>query len=129
MSAEPELTHEPADAPDAVRLPDGRLIHLELHFGSSIVMVADEFAEHGALSPATTRVHLSGAVSPVADVEEVWRCAIEAGATVHRPLVDAFWGDREGQIFDPFGHRWGLAQHVRDVSLKEVTVLAAQAFG
>jgi PhnB protein len=50
----------------------------------------------------------------------VWRRAIEAGAT--------FWGDRDGQIVDPFGHRWGLSQHLHDVSLEEMTELAARAF-
>jgi PhnB protein len=112
-----------------ITLPDGRLIHLELHFGPSVVMVADEFPEEGALSPATTGCTSAVMYLDVADIDDVWRRAIRAGATVHRPLVDAFWGDRDGQIVDPFGHRWGLSQHVRDVSLAEMSELAAQVFG
>jgi uncharacterized glyoxalase superfamily protein PhnB len=93
--------------------PDGRLIHLELHFGPSVVMVASEFPEHDALAPTTTGCTSSVFYLDVTDVDDLWRRALDAGASVHRPLADAFWGDREGQIIDLFGHRWGLSQHVR----------------
>jgi PhnB protein len=112
-----------------IKLPDGRLIHLELHFGPSVVMVASEFPEHDALAPTTTGCTSSVFYLDVTDVDDLWRRALDAGASVHRPLADAFWGDREGQIIDPFGHRWGLSQHVRDVSLAEMSELAAEAFG
>ena len=52
----------------------------------------------------------------------------EAGAKM-QPLGDAFWGERYGQIVDPFGHRWGLAQHVRDVPREEVQRAATELFG
>ena len=55
--------------------------------------------------------------------------ALGAGAEVLHPLTDQFWGDREGQLTDPFGHRWGLAQHVRDVPRDEIAHAAAAAFG
>jgi PhnB protein len=55
--------------------------------------------------------------------------ALAGGATVTRDLADAFWGEREGQVTDPFGHRWGLTQHVRDVGLEEMTTIAAHVFG
>jgi uncharacterized glyoxalase superfamily protein PhnB len=51
------------------------------------------------------------------------------GAEVLHPLGDTFWGDRHGQITDPFGHRWGLAQHIRDVPTEEIARAAAKAFG
>ncbi len=54
---------------------------------------------------------------------------IEAGATVFEPLHDAFWGERTGQFIDPFGHRWAIDQHIRDVPHDEVARLAAAAFG
>ena len=63
------------------------------------------------------------------DVDALWQRALDAGAQVDSPLQDAFWGDRHGQITDPFGHRWGLAQHVRDVPHEEVVRAAAAAFG
>ena len=54
---------------------------------------------------------------------------VDAGANVLQPLQDQFWGDRYGQIIDPFGYRWGLAQHIRDVSSEEIARRAAHVFG
>ena len=63
------------------------------------------------------------------DVDALWQRALDAGAEVLHPLADAFWGDRHGQITDPFGHRWGLSQHLRDVPHDELVRAAAEAFG
>jgi PhnB protein len=112
-----------------ITLPDGRLIHLELWFGPSVVMVADEFPEHDALSPKTTGCTSAVLYLQTTDVDSVWARAIVGGAEVLRPLNDSFWGEREGQIIDPFGHRWGLSQHVRDVPLEEMSRAAAEVFG
>jgi PhnB protein len=112
-----------------IALPDGRLMSVELRFGDATVMAADEFPEMGVLSPLA----LGG--TPVVlnlrtdDVDTLWARAVEAGADVHQPLADAFWGERHGQLTDPYGHRWGLAQHLRDVPPDEVARLAAEAFG
>ncbi len=59
----------------------------------------------------------------------VFQGAIDAGATVFEPMHDAFWGERTGQFIDPFGHRWAVDQHLRDVLPEEVARLAAEAFG
>jgi PhnB protein len=118
-----------AEEKSRITLPDGRLLHLELWFGPSVVMVADEFPEHGALSPATTGCTSAVLYLQTSDVDAVWARALEGGATVVRPLADTYWGEREGQIMDPFGHRWGLTQHVRDVSLEEMSRAAAEVFG
>ena len=118
-----------AEERSRVTLPDGRLIHVELWFGSSVLMVADEFPEHGALSPNTTGCTSTVFYVQTADVDALWARAIDAGAQEARPLADSFWGEREGQIVDPFGHRWGLSQHVRDVSLDEMSRAAAEVFG
>jgi PhnB protein len=117
-----------AEEKSRITLPDGRLLHLELWFGPSVVMVADEFPEHGALSPATTGCTSAVLYLQASDVDAVWARALEGGATVVRPLADTYWGEREGQIMDPFGHRWGLTQHVRDVSLEEMSRAAAEVF-
>ena len=111
-----------------VPLPGGKLMQVELRFGGSTVMLADEFPELGVLSPlaiggTATVLHLV-----TADVDRLWERAVEAGAEVRQPLGDAFWGERYGQITDPFGHRWGLAQRVRDVSPEEVARAAAELF-
>ena len=117
-----------AEERDRLPLPNGKVMYVELWFGHSPVMVADEFPDLGILSP------LSIGGTPVVlhiltdNVESVWQRAVEAGAAVVRPLQDQFWGDRQGQLLDPFGHKWGLAQHVRDVPRNEIAAAAASAF-
>jgi uncharacterized glyoxalase superfamily protein PhnB len=112
---------------ERITLPDGRLINVVLELGGSTMVLADPFPEHGARPP-------SGALPfvlylHVDDVDRAWQRAVGVGATVVRPLADAFWGEREGQLDDPFGYRWGLTQHMRDVPIAEMTRLAAEAFG
>jgi PhnB protein len=118
-----------AEERSRVPLPGGKLMSVELWFGDSAVMVADEFPEMGIVSPQT----LGGTPTVLnlltEDVDALWRRAVEAGAEVLHPLQDAFWGDRHGQLTDPFGHRWGLAQHLRDVPPEEIARAAAEAFG
>ena len=112
-----------------VPLPDGRLMSVEVWYGDSAVMLADEFPELGVLSPLSV-----GGTSVVLNlftdnVDALWRRAVDAGAEVLHPLQDSFWGDRHGQITDPFGHQWGLAQHIRDVPHEKIVRAAARAFG
>jgi uncharacterized glyoxalase superfamily protein PhnB len=111
-----------------ITLPNGKLIHVELAFGDLTVMLADEFPEMTSFGPR----HLGGTYGAIYlhldDVDRVWDRAVGAGATVVRPLANVFWGERDGQILDPFGHRWGLTQHVRDVSILEMQELATEAF-
>ena len=118
-----------ADEQGRITLPDGRLIDVRLSVGASELVLADEFPEQDALAPSPKVKPSSVFYLHVEDVDLVWSRAIAAGAEVVRPLQDAFWGDREGQITDPFGYRWGLTQHLRDVSAEEKARLAAAAFG
>jgi PhnB protein len=64
----------------------------------------------------------------VADAEPAFAQAVAADAAIRQPLADMFWGDRHGQLEDPFGHHWSIGQHLRDVSRDEVVAAAAQAF-
>ena len=112
-----------------VTLPDGRLIDVNLRLGPSMIVLADEFPEHGARSPAATGCTSVVFYLECPDVDATWERALAAGASVVRPLADVFWGAREGQVIDPFGHRWGLSQHLRDVPVDEVARGAAVAFG
>jgi PhnB protein len=108
--------------------PDGRLMSVELRIGDSRLHLADEFPELGVLAPPSiggTAVVLS---LNVEDAEAVFAQALVAGAEVRQPLQEMFWGDLHGQLADPFGHRWSVAQHVRDVSHDEIVAAAAQAF-
>jgi PhnB protein len=118
-----------AEERDRLALPGGKLMYVELWFGDSAVRVSDEFPEAGILSPQS----LGG--TPVvlhlftADVDALWDRAVDAGAEILHPLADQFWGDRQGQVTDPFGHRWGMAKHLRDVPRQEIERAAAAAFG
>jgi PhnB protein len=104
-------------------MPDGRLGHAELQIGDSRIMLADEMAdvpEALARSPRTLGGVTSGLNVYVADADAVFKRAVEAGATVKRPLTNQFYGDRSGTIEDPFGHLWTIATHVEDLSPEEM---------
>jgi PhnB protein len=108
--------------------PDGRLMSVQLRIADSVLHIADEFPEMGVLAPPSlggTAVVLSLEVS---DAETAFAQAIEAGATVRQPLQEMFWGDLHGQLDDPFGHRWNISQHLRDVPHEEVVAAAAKLF-
>jgi PhnB protein len=100
--------------------PDGRVGHAELMIGNSMVMVADEFPEHGNKSPETLNGSPVGLAIYVENVDEVFKRAVEAGATVKEPVSDKFWGDRAGSVTDPFGHKWTILTHKEDVSPDEM---------
>ena len=99
-----------------------------LRIGDSDLHVADEFPEMGVLAPPSiggTPVILA---LDVADAEVVFADALAAGAQVRQPLGEMFWGDKHGQVEDPFGHRWNIAEHVRDVANDEIVAAAAKLF-
>jgi PhnB protein len=100
--------------------PDGKVMHAELRIGDSIFMLADEFPEFGGLSPQSTGGAGMGLHIYVEDVDSAFDRAIGAGGTVEMPVADMFWGDRYGKLVDPFGHKWSIATHTRDVSMKEM---------
>jgi len=112
-----------------VPVPDGRFMQIELRFGNSPVMIADEFPEMGVISPLTVGGVYCTLSIHSDDVDALWQRALEAGAEVFQPLQDMFWGDRHGEIIDPFGHKWALAQHVQDVPPEQIRAAAAAMFG
>jgi uncharacterized glyoxalase superfamily protein PhnB len=107
--------------------PSGKVMHAELTIGNSRIMLADEYPGMGNPAPGKEG-------SPVVlnlysdDVDALWKRATGAGATVTMPLEDMFWGDRYGQVRDPFGHAWALGQHKEDVSPEEMRKRAAAMF-
>ncbi len=109
--------------------PDGPIGHAEVQIGKAIVMLADEFPEMGARSPQTIGGSPVSMYVYVEDVDALTRRAEAAGAKVLRPVADQFYGDRSVHLEDPFGHRWGFATHVEDVSFEEVKRRAAEKFG
>lgn len=108
--------------------PDGRLMSVELTIGSSTLHLADEFPEMGVLAPPSVGGTPVVLQLDVDDAETVFTQAVTAGADVRSPLADTFWGARHGQLTDPFGHRWNISQHLRDVPHDEVLAAAAKAF-
>lgn len=112
-----------------ITLPGDRVLTIELRFGDSTLAIADEFPDMGIVSPLTLGGTYGALHLAVEDADGIWRRALDAGASVFEPLHEAFWGDRTGQFIDPFGHRWAIDQHVRDVPHDEVARLAAAAFG
>jgi PhnB protein len=111
-----------------ITLPGGQVLTIELRFGDSVLAISDEFPDLGIVSPLTLGGTYGALHLAVADADAVWRRALDEGATEFEPLHDAFWGDRTGQFIDPFGHRWAVDQHLRDVPPDEVARLAAEAF-
>ncbi len=100
--------------------PDGKIMHAELIIGDSIFMLADEFPEFGSMSPLSTGGSGMGLHIYVEDVDSAFDRAIGAGATIDMPVSDMFWGDRYGKLADPFGHKWSIATHKRDLSPEEM---------
>lgn len=110
------------NAVEQVRLPGpgGKVMHASLKIGDSVLMLTDEWPEHRSFGPKTLNgspvtIHLY-----VEDVDASFKQAVEAGATVTMPVSDMFWGDRYGQIQDPFGHNWSLATHKRDLTPEQI---------
>ena len=100
--------------------PDGKIMHAELRIGDSPIMLAQDYPEYGSHGPLALQgtsvvIHLY-----VPDADAAWAKALEAGAKPLMPLSDMFWGDRYGQVEDPFGHRWSIATHQHDLSQDQI---------
>jgi PhnB protein len=109
------------------KMPNGGVMHAELKIGDSIVMLGEEMPDYQALSPQSLGntpvvIHLF-----TENVDSLFDRAVKAGATATMPVMDQFWGDRYGQLKDPFGHRWSIATHVEDVPESEMAERAQKA--
>jgi PhnB protein len=109
--------------------PSGKIGHADLRIGDGQLMLADEYPDWGALSPASVggtpvSLHLY-----VVDVDAVVKHATDLGATVLRQPKDEFFGDRSAMIMDPFGHRWHLATRKEDVAPAEMQKRWSQMLG
>ena len=108
------------------------LLHGHLQVGDSFILVADEFPPDfgcpDALSPATAKGTTFALHVYTDDVDALYRRALDAGCeTIFEPM-DAFWGDRYGQVRDPYGHHWAMATHIRDMTGEEIAQAAAAEF-
>jgi PhnB protein len=100
--------------------PDGMIAHCELQIGDSVVMLADPLPQFATRPPTEIGATTVGLFSYVENVDEAIQTAAEAGATVTMPPEDQFWGDRFGQVRDPFGHLWQLATRIEELTPEEV---------
>ena len=108
--------------------PDGKVMHAEFTIGDSKLMLADEFPGMGSPSPKTLGGSCVVLNLFMDDIDKLFNQAVAAGAAVTMPLANQFWGDRYGQIKDPFGHTWALGQHVEDVAPEEMERRAREVF-
>jgi PhnB protein len=109
--------------------PGGKVMHAALRIGDSVLMLNDEFPEMGgALAPPASGGSGVALHIYLENVDAAFERAVSAGATVKMPVMDMFWGDRYGQVLDPFGHKWSLATHVRDVSEDEMRQAQEKVF-
>jgi PhnB protein len=109
-----------AEVLNVARMPDGKVMHAGLRIGDSMLMLNEEMPEYGGLSPLSVggtgvTVHIY-----TENVDAAFDRAVSAGAKVAMPLMDQFWGDRYGIVTDPFGHKWSIATHVKDMSPEEM---------
>jgi PhnB protein len=107
--------------------PDGSIGHAELDLGTSVIMLSDSFPDMGYRGPHDIGGTPVSLMVYVPDVDDVFARALTAGATELRPIENQFYGDRSGQLEDPFGHRWIVATHVEDVPPDEMAKRAAAA--
>jgi uncharacterized glyoxalase superfamily protein PhnB len=108
--------------------PDGkRVMHAQLKIGNSILMLGSEFPPH-CLSPKSrggTSVSLHIYVD---NADAAFDRAVKAGCAAKMPMSDQFWGDRYGQVEDPFGHLWSLATHKQDLTSEQIAENAKAFF-
>jgi len=100
--------------------PSGKIGHAELDFNGGLLMLAEEYPDFGALSPATIGGSPVSLYLAVANTDEAVERTIKAGATLTRPAKDEFYGERTAQVTDPFGYRWSLNQRIEEVSAAEM---------
>jgi PhnB protein len=142
MSITPHIVVQDADAASSfyteafggeelsrIPIPDGRLMSVQIRIAGDVLRIADEFPEIGVLAPPSIGGTPTVLALEVEDADSVFAQAVVAGSEILQPLEDRFWGERHGQLADPFGHRWNVSQHIRDVPHDEVVAAAAKVFG
>ncbi len=112
-------------------VPDGKLMHARIRIGDSIVMLSDTFPGDTQSpdvlgnSPVTLHIYIN-------NVDKLWQQAVDAGAKITMPLDNTFWGERYGQLTDPYGHHWSISQQVnmtkkeKDEKQKQAMAMFAQ---
>lgn len=113
----------------SIQTPDGKIAHAELQIGDSKIMLGDRCPEMGASNPERFGGNPVGIHLYVKDVDATVKRAVAAGAKLMRPVEDMFYGDRSGELQDPFGHQWHVATHMEDLTLAKIKKRATEIFG
>ena len=109
-----------AEEIDRMLGPDGSVMHAEIQIGDSRIMLGEENEQWGTRSPQSLGGVHGSLHLYVENADASFDRAIKAGATLRYPLEDAFWGDRYGKVTDPFGHEWGIATRVKEMTREEM---------
>ena len=113
--------------------PDGKIAHAEIQVGTSRVMLNDEMPSMGFpgvyKSPRNAGLGTAALFLYVTDADKWFDRAVKAGCSVRMPIADMFWGDRYGQVIDPYGHTWAIATHKEDLTPKQMAARQKEAFG
>ena len=114
-------------------MPDGKILNAQIKIGDSIVMLSDEFPGSDTKSPSSLGTSTVSLHIYTKDVDKLWQRAVSAGAKITMPLDNQFWGERYGQLADPFGHRWTLSQRIKmsreEMDAKQKAAMAMFAKG
>lgn len=117
-----------AQETECLKGPDGKILHAEIKIGDSVIMLGEARPEMGCATPASLNAVSVSLYCYVKDVDAAFERAVRAGAKVVMPLQDMFWGDRHGQVSDPWGHRWSLAARRKNLTPTQITGRAQKAF-
>lgn len=112
-----------------LNMPDGRVMHCEFRIGTTRFFISEELPDHGGtpspktLGGTTVAVHLY-----VDDCDAIVERMAKNGATILMAPAEMFWGERFARVRDPFGHEWGIATQLRDMSPEEIKSAAEKMF-
>jgi PhnB protein len=112
-----------------LHLPDGSVATAELAIEGLPVAVAAPVPGTSLATPRSTSTSVAAYRFTVPDADAAMDRAVSAGASVHSPVQDAFWGVRTGEVLDPSGHRWAFDQRLRDVPVEEIEAQLAEMLG
>ena len=99
---------------------DEKIMHATVRIGDSTIMLSDSSEQYG---PMPCMLYLY-----VEDADQAFTRAVSAGAKADMPVADMFWGDRCGQLTDPFGHKWNLATHKENLTPEEMRKRSGEFF-
>ena len=117
-----------AQETDRFMAPDGKTVmHAQIKIGDSALMLGSEFPPH-CLSPKTRGGTTVSLYIYIENADAAFDRAVKAGCTVKMPMMDQFWGDRIGQVEDPYGHQWSIATHKQDLTKDQIAANAKAFF-